>query len=84
MDGGIDVTAYGSRFFDALTEESRQAAAVVVPLLLELFPTRSVLDVGCGTGPWAAEFLAHGVADVTGVDGDYVDPERLLIPASVF
>lgn len=44
----------------------------------------SVVDVGCGVGPWAAEFMANGVADVWGVDGDYVCREQLQISGSHF
>ncbi len=45
---------------------------------------RSVVDVGCGTGTWLAEWLALGVTDVLGVDGDYVPRDRLEIPEALF
>jgi 2-polyprenyl-3-methyl-5-hydroxy-6-metoxy-1,4-benzoquinol methylase len=45
---------------------------------------RSLVDVGCGIGTWLAEFEAAGIADVTGVDGDYVDRARLLIDRARF
>jgi SAM-dependent methyltransferase len=82
--GDVDVTTYGTGFFDALTRESGEAAAIVVPLLLALVPSRSILDVGCGTGAWSAACLANGVPDVTGVDGNYVDRGKLLVPTEVF
>lgn len=44
----------------------------------------SVIDIGCGVGTWAAEFLRHGVNDVWGVDGEYVDCSQLRIPAERF
>jgi ubiquinone/menaquinone biosynthesis C-methylase UbiE len=31
---------------------SRRSAVIAVPLLIDLFEPRSVLDVGCGTGVW--------------------------------
>lgn len=40
--------------------------------------------MGCGVAPWAAEFLANGVPDVWGVDGDYVDRSQLRIPSERF
>jgi SAM-dependent methyltransferase len=33
---------------------------------------------------WAAEFLANGVPEVWGIDGDYVDHSKLRIPLSRF
>jgi SAM-dependent methyltransferase len=57
---------------------------VIVPLVVERLRPRSVVDVGCGLGTWLAVFMENGVADVTGVDGDYVYSSRLEIPAERF
>jgi len=75
---------YSSEFFAGQVEGSARSAAVVVPLVLSLIPVRSVIDVGCGVGPWAAEFIANGVPDVWGVDGDYVQRSQLRIPTDRF
>jgi SAM-dependent methyltransferase len=76
---------YASEFFDAFAEGSRTAAAEVVPLVLDLVgPVRSVLDVGCGIGTWLSAFTEHGVDDLVGVDGDYVDRGQLLVPPELF
>ena len=75
---------YSSEFFAAQADGSARSAAVIVPLVLSLLEVRSVIDVGCGVGPWAAEFLANGVPDVWGVDGDYVDRSQLRIPSERF
>jgi len=40
---------------------------------------RSVLDVGCGRGNWLAQWIARGIEDVYGIDGDYVRRDRLLV-----
>jgi SAM-dependent methyltransferase len=45
---------------------------------------KSVVDVGCGSGGWLAEFLAAGVEEVLGVDGDYVPRANLEIPREKF
>lgn len=68
---------YSRESFARHAEGSAKSATVVVPLVLSLLPVGSVIDVGCGIGPWAAEFLRHGVEDVWGIDGDYVDRSRL-------
>lgn len=75
---------YSSEFFAGQVDGSASSAAIVVPLVLSLLPVKSVIDVGCGVGPWAAEFLANGVPDVWGVDGDYVDRSQLRIPSDRF
>ena len=48
--------------------------------MLSVLTVKSVIDVGCGVGPWAAEFMARGIEEVWGVDGDYVDRAQLRIP----
>jgi SAM-dependent methyltransferase len=75
---------YSSEFYAGQVDGSAQSAAAVVPLVLSLLPARSVVDVGCGVGPWAAEFLSKGVPDVWGVDGDYVESSQLRIPLDRF
>jgi len=75
---------YRHDFFAEHASGSSRSAAVVVPLVLSRVPVNSVVDVGCGIGPWAAEFLAQGVPDVWGIDGDYVDRAQLRIPAERF
>jgi SAM-dependent methyltransferase len=75
---------YSSEFYARQVDGSARSASVVVPLLLSLLPVKSVADVGCGVGPWAAEFLANGVPDVLGIDGDYVDRSQLRIPPDRF
>lgn len=75
---------YSHEFFAGQVDGSARSAAVVVPLVLSLLPVKSVVDVGCGVGPWAAEFLARGVPDVWGIDGDYVDSSQLRIPSERF
>jgi hypothetical protein len=40
--------------------------------------------VGCGDGTWLAEFRKHGILDILGLDGHYVDSRSLKIPTSQF
>jgi SAM-dependent methyltransferase len=69
---------YDHTYHAARLEESARSAAVVVPLLLDLFPwVTSVMDAGCGTGAWLHEFQLHGISHVMGLDGADV-PSRLL------
>jgi SAM-dependent methyltransferase len=71
-------------YYTANREEAWSSARVVVPLILELIQPRSVVDVGCGLGAWLAVFKEYGVEDIWGVDGEYVNKERLEIPEERF
>jgi SAM-dependent methyltransferase len=53
-------------------------------LVVDLVRPSSVVDFGCGVGAWLAAFRAHGIQDVLGIDGDYVDRSQLRIPAENF
>jgi len=78
---------YDTDFYDTINSGSTASAEVVVPIVLKelnLDPTNlTVVDVGCGEGAWAAAFARRG-AKVTGLDGDYVEKERLLIDGEDF
>ncbi len=63
---------------------SRESARVTVPLVLEEIAARSVVDVGCGLGAWLAVFREHGVDDLVGYDGPWVDRSRLLVTPGEF
>jgi SAM-dependent methyltransferase len=77
-------TAYSEAFFAQQRDVSRRSASVVVPMVLDLVRPRSVADVGCGLGTWLSVVVENGISDVVGVDGDYVNRERLLIPPDRF
>ena len=62
---------YSSRYYEGLKEDSAASARETVPLILGLFPARSVVDVGCGSGTWARAYLDAG-CDVLGIDGNIV------------
>jgi cyclopropane fatty-acyl-phospholipid synthase-like methyltransferase len=75
---------YSASFFSGQAAGSRRSAEAVVPLVLGLVETGSVVDIGCGVGTWLSVFRAHGVGDVLGIDGHYVRPQQLEIPADRF
>lgn len=64
--------------------DSIKSAREIVPFIVELVKPNSVIDVGCGLGAWLSIFAENGVEEVLGIDGDYVDIERLKIPMSSF
>ena len=75
---------YDQTFFDRLVDRSLASARAVVPTVLKPLPITSVVDFGCGRGAWLKAFLENGVETVLGLDGDYVDTDRLLIDADQF
>jgi SAM-dependent methyltransferase len=75
---------YTHDFFATHSAGARRSAHVIVPLVLELAAVRSVIDVGCGEGTWLSVFHEYGIADVYGVDGEYVDRTRLEMPRALF
>ena len=75
---------YGTSFYDGQRSDSAASAARVVPLVVSLVQPRSVVDVGCGVGTWAAAFLQSGALKVLGVDGPHVSDMMLQIPKNCF
>lgn len=76
--------SYSDTFYRYIQAGSVRSASHVVPLVLRELSLRSVLDVGCGAGAWLSVYGNLGVEDYVGVDGAYVQPESLLIPAQCF
>jgi SAM-dependent methyltransferase len=77
-------TVYGSSFYDDQADGSQRSAREVVPYVLELTRVRSVVDVGCGVGTWLRSYADQGIVDYLGLDGAWVDVERLLVPPDRF
>lgn len=75
---------YTEGFFASHGEGGRASANVVLTLLLELLAPQSIVDVGCGTGTWLQVACEKGIDDVLGLDGPWVDPDALEIPAESF
>lgn len=77
-------TPYAADFYRAHQTASRRSAQVLVPMLVDLFHPASIVDAGCGSGEWLAVFAEHGVGDYLGLDGPWVEPAQLAIPAHRF
>ncbi len=76
--------AYGADFYAYQQAGSLSSAGVIVPAVCELVRPASVIDVGCGVGTWLSAFARCGVADILGLDGDYVPRSDLQIPVERF
>jgi SAM-dependent methyltransferase len=61
------------RYIHEVDVHNLNAPKKVVPLLVNMFKPKSVLDVGCGIGTWLSVFKENGIGDILGIDGDYVN-----------
>jgi len=74
---------YGADFYAYLDSFAGRSARCVVPLVAGAMPVASIADFGCGQGAWLQAWSGTG-AEIIGLDGDYVDRSRLLIPPHAF
>jgi hypothetical protein len=77
-------TPYDREFFDFLDAGSLASARVVLPELFNFFRPQSVVDIGCGEGAWLRAAQENGVVDLLGMDGTYVDCDKLLVQKNQF
>lgn len=71
-------SVYGDDFYVNLSAGSSSSAAIILRLLFEHYQPDSVIDIGCGQGAWLAAAEQLGVKSLHGMDGDWVNEEKLL------
>lgn len=77
--------SYSEAFFKERIGFSNHTAVEVYKILIEILPClNSVVDVGCGTGSWLAEFKSCGIETIKGYDGYLNDFALLEIPKKDF
>ena len=79
----MSVGTYTPDYFAAFADTSLSSAQRLMPIVLDVVSARTAVDIGCGSGAWTRAMLDLGI-DATGIDGDYVDRSKLLIPAERF
>lgn len=75
---------YNEVFYDTQSGGSLRSAKAIVPTIIELLSPKSVVDIGCGVGTWLSVFSENGVSEILGLDGPYVQKEKLKIPSDHF
>ena len=79
-----NLQSYAEDHSIASTNESLMSAREIVPFIMKSIAIDRVVDVGCGLGAWLSVFQEYGVGQVLGIDGDYVDLDRLKISPADF
>ncbi|MEO0981175.1 MAG: methyltransferase domain-containing protein [Pseudomonadota bacterium] len=75
---------YSDAFYDYIEQGSRRSAQAFIEILKEHVTFESVLDVGCGRGAWLSEWEQAGLKTIAGLDGDYVERDKLHISPKKF
>jgi hypothetical protein len=75
---------YSNKYYDYIDKGSLSSADIIVPMVKSIFEVKSVMDVGSGRGAWLQIWQEHGVSDLVGVDGSYVELESFRVSPSVF
>lgn len=53
------------------------APGEIVPVIISLINPKSVVDIGCGVGTFLHIFKEHGITDLKGLDGEWVNMNLL-------
>ena len=64
--------------YDASSYNTKSAEEVV-PLVMDLLSSKTIVDVGCGIGTWLSVFKKHGAVEVVGIDNSDIAAENLHI-----
>ena len=75
---------YDSEFYADMQISSLTSAKEIIPLLMSKYQPISVVDVGCGTGAFAQEFIQSGVKDVIGYEGEWMQGAQTLLEKSKY
>lgn len=70
---------YDSEFYADMQILSATSAKEIIPLLINRYKPISVVDVGCGTGAFAQEFIQNGIEDVVGYEGEWMRGTETLL-----
>ena len=75
---------YKTNFYSSRHNNTLYSAETIIKLVSEYVSPKSVADLGCGVGTWLEVFTRFGVEDVLGVEGNWVEDEKIVIPLEKF
>ncbi|MEH2095694.1 class I SAM-dependent methyltransferase [Nostoc sp.] len=76
--------AYTEKFYNYIDNNALQGSKQIVPFVMKLIKPKSVVDVGCGLGTWLVVCQENGAKEILGIDGNFVDENKLNIPQEYF
>ena len=68
---------YSRRFFSDNVAGSLSSARVLLGAVFDIYRPVSIVDVGCGAGAWLKAAEELGALELTGLDGEWVNPSNL-------
>jgi len=77
------MTNYTQEFYHRLSEQAAKSSDALIPIVYEKLRPKSILDVGCGHGTWLSKWSSYA-SDIFGVDGKWVDKNKLEIKKDNF
>jgi ribosomal protein L11 methylase PrmA len=78
------VSIYSHKFYDLQKAKSLLSAKEIVPIILEIFEPKSIVDIGCGSGAFLSIFQQQGINNILGIDAGDIDESNLFIPIDKF
>lgn len=69
---------YDFDFYLKIQQGSLISAKAVLDVVRSVHPFESIVDFGCGHGSWLAAAQSLGASKLRGVDGVWVDPEKMI------
>src|SRR5207248_1386927 len=75
---------YGDAFFAKQSSGSSASARLILEQAFRLYRPTSIIDVGCGIGPWLCSAAELGIEDSIGIDGDHVRGQKMMFPTEKF
>lgn len=71
---------YDNAFFERIKEGSFLSAKPILDVIYRVYPIKSIVDFGCGFGAWLTAAKSLGADELRGIDGDWVNPGKLMLP----
>ncbi len=75
---------YDEKFYNYV-RQTKKDEEIIMPFIIQRLSPKSIIDFGCGEGAWLKEALHYNnEIEVFGLDGDYIEKERLRISEKQF
>lgn len=76
---------YADEFFSSRDLRTRYAAHQILASVFQMFGgIKSVIDIGCGVGTWLSVSKELGATTILGIDGQWVNQQRLVMAPECF